>query len=127
MKHETAAQVAGDAERRAKRKAKRSTARAAKRVKRRVKKQARAAERKALDATKAKYKRQKWRARKVEQTALTFNVCCNNCMKKAAKDVKGLVKKVKAGNKKCPFSSKPAKKPVVVAFCCGSCVDKASS
>jgi hypothetical protein len=36
-------------------------------------------------------------------------------------------KAVKAGNKKCPFSSKPAKKPVVVAFCCGNCVDKASS
>jgi len=61
------------------------------------------------------------------EKVLTFNVCCNNCAKKAAKDVKGLVNKVKAGNKKCPFSSKPAKKPVVVAFCCGSCVDKASS
>ena len=58
---------------------------------------------------------------------LTFNVCCNNCVKKASADVKGLVKKVKAGNKKCPFSKKPAKKPVVVAFCCGDCVDKASS
>ncbi len=61
------------------------------------------------------------------EKVLTFNVCCNNCVKKASGDVKGLVKKVKAGNKKCPFSNKPAKKPVVVAFCCGSCVDKASS
>lgn len=61
------------------------------------------------------------------EKVLTFNVCCNNCVKKASADVKGLVKKVKAGNKKCPFSSKPAKKPVVVAFCCGNCVDKASS
>jgi len=58
---------------------------------------------------------------------LTFNVCCNNCVKKASADVKGLVKKVKAENKKCPFSSKPAKKKVLVAFCCGNCVDKASS
>ena len=61
------------------------------------------------------------------EKVLTFNVCCNNCVKKATKDVKGLVKKVKAGNKMCPFSNKPAKKPVVVAFCCGNCVDKASS
>ena len=61
------------------------------------------------------------------EKVLTFNVCCNNCVKKSSGDVKGLVKKVKAGNKKCPFSNKPAKKPVVVAFCCGSCVDKASS
>ena len=58
---------------------------------------------------------------------LTFNVCCNNCVKKASADVKGLVKKVKAENKKCPFSNKPAKKKVLVAFCCGNCVDKASS
>ena len=61
------------------------------------------------------------------EKVLTFNVCCNNCVKKATKDVKGLVKKVKADNKMCPFSNKPAKKPVVVAFCCGNCVDKASS
>jgi adenylylsulfate kinase-like enzyme len=61
------------------------------------------------------------------EKVLTFNVCCNNCVKKATKDVKGLIQKVKAGNKECPFSSKPAKKPVVVAFCCGNCVDKASS
>ena len=61
------------------------------------------------------------------EKVLTFNVCCNNCVKKASADIKGLVKKVKAGNKKCPFSNKPAKKPVVVAFCCGNCVDKASS
>jgi len=61
------------------------------------------------------------------EKVLTFNVCCNNCVKKATKDVKGLVKKVKANNKMCPFSNKPAKKPVVVAFCCGNCVDKASS
>lgn len=58
---------------------------------------------------------------------LTFNVCCNNCVKKASSDVKALVKKVKAGNKKCPFSGKVAKKKVLVAFCCGNCVDKASS
>jgi hypothetical protein len=57
----------------------------------------------------------------------TFNVCCSKCVKKAAIDVKGLVKKVKAGNKVCPFSSKPANKKVVVAFCCGNCLDKASS
>ena len=61
------------------------------------------------------------------EKVLTFNVCCNNCVKKATKDVKGLVKNVKANNKMCPFSNKPAKKPIVVAFCCGNCVDKASS
>ena len=61
------------------------------------------------------------------EKVLTFNVCCNNCVKKATKDVKGLVKKVKAGNKMCPISNKPAKKPVVGAFSCGNCVDKASS
>jgi len=61
------------------------------------------------------------------EKVLTFNVCCNNCVKKATKDLKGLVKKVKANNKMCPFSNKPATKPVAVAFCCGNCVDKASS
>jgi hypothetical protein len=56
-----------------------------------------------------------------------FNVCCSKCAKKAAADVKALVKKVKAGNDKCPISNKPAKKKIVVGFCCENCVDKASS
>ena len=41
---------------------------------------------------------------------LTFNVCCNNCVKKASADVKGLVKKVKAENKKCPFPTNRPKR-----------------
>lgn len=66
------------------------------------------------------------KAVKPDQVA-TFNVCCAKCAKKATSDLKGLVKKVKAGNKECPISKKPAKKKIVVAFCCGNCVDKASS
>ena len=51
----------------------------------------------------------------------------NNCAKKASADLKSFIKKTKAGNKECPFSGKPAKKKVQVAFCCGNCVGKASS
>lgn len=58
---------------------------------------------------------------------VSFNVCCNNCAKKASSDLKSFIKKTKAGNKECPFSGKPAKKKVQVAFCCGNCVSKASS
>ena len=66
------------------------------------------------------------KAVKSDQVA-TFNVCCSKCAKKVTSDLKGLVKKVKAGNKECPVSKKPAKKKIVVAFCCGNCVNKASS
>ena len=45
---------------------------------------------------------------------LTFNVCCNNCVKKASKDVKGLIKKVKAGNKSV---LSPVKQPKEGACC----------
>lgn len=58
---------------------------------------------------------------------VVFKVCCGNCAKKAAKDVKAFVGKAKAGVKSCPFSGKPAKKNVVVAFCCSKCKGKASS
>ena len=61
-----------------------------------------------------------------EETAV-FNVCCGKCAKKAASDLKGFVGKTKAGNKECPFSGKPAKKKVVVGFCCSKCKGKASS
>ena len=47
---------------------------------------------------------------------LTFNVCCNNCVKKASADVKGLVKKVKAENKKCPFSKQTSQKEGACCF-----------
>ena len=66
------------------------------------------------------------KAVKVDKVA-SFNVCCNNCAKKASSDLKSFIKKTKAGNKECPFSGKPAKKKVQVAFCCGNCVSKASS
>ncbi|MDA7756615.1 hypothetical protein N8920_01825 [Opitutales bacterium] len=66
------------------------------------------------------------KAVKADKVAI-FNVCCTRCAKKASSDVKALVKKVKAGNDKCPISNKPAKKQIVVGFCCGNCVDKASS
>ncbi len=59
--------------------------------------------------------------------SVVFNVCCGNCAKKAAGDLKSFVGKVKAGNKTCPFSDKPANKKVVVAFCCSKCKSKASS
>lgn len=54
-------------------------------------------------------------------------VCCGNCAKKAAKDVKGILAKAKGDFAKCPISGKPAKKKVRVAFCCGNCKKKASS
>jgi hypothetical protein len=57
----------------------------------------------------------------------SFNVCCSKCLKKAKSDLKGFVSKTKAGNKECPFSGKPAKKKVVVGFCCSKCKGKASS
>ena len=61
------------------------------------------------------------------EQSVVFNVCCGNCAKKAAGDLKSFVGKVKAGNKACPFSGKAAKKKVVVAFCCSKCKGKASS
>ena len=50
-----------------------------------------------------------------------FNICCNNCLKKASYDTKAFVAKTKAGNKECPFSGKPAKKKVAIAFGCSKC------
>ena len=60
-----------------------------------------------------------------EQT-VQVGVCCGNCAKKAAKDVKGLLTKAAGDFTKCPFSGKPAKKKVTVGFCCGNCKGKAS-
>ncbi len=54
-------------------------------------------------------------------------VCCGNCAKKAAGDIKGTLAKAKGNFAKCPFSGKPGKKKVRVAFCCGNCKKKASS
>ena len=61
-----------------------------------------------------------------------IGVCCGNCAKKVAKDVKGTLAKVKFDskedpdtvNKRCPFSGKGLKKVVTVAFCCGKCKGK---
>ena len=61
------------------------------------------------------------------EQSVVFNVCCGNCAKKAAGDLKSFVGKAKADNKACPFSGKAAKKKVVVAFCCSKCKGKASS
>ena len=57
----------------------------------------------------------------------SFNVCCSKCAKKASSELKSFIMKTKANNKDCPFSAKPAKKKVKVAFCCSNCVEKASS
>jgi len=56
-----------------------------------------------------------------------LGVCCGNCAKKAAKDVKGTLAKANGDFTKCPFSGKPAKKKVTVGFCCGNCKGKASA
>ncbi len=63
-----------------------------------------------------------------------IGVCCGNCAKKVAKDVKGILAKVKSDNKgggdsepvnlKCPLSGKGSKKVVTVGFCCPKCKGK---
>ena len=61
-----------------------------------------------------------------------IGVCCGNCAKKVAKDVKGILAKVKSDskedpdtvNKRCPISGKGLKRVVTVAFCCGKCKSK---
>ncbi len=60
-----------------------------------------------------------------------IGVCCGNCAKKVAKDVKGTLAKVKSDSKDpdtvnsvCPLSGKGLKKVVTVAFCCGKCKGK---
>ena len=65
---------------------------------------------------------------------IKIGVCCGNCAKKVAKDVKGILAKVKSDNKgggdsepvnlKCPLSGKGSKKSVTVASCCGNCKGK---
>ena len=61
-----------------------------------------------------------------------IGVCCGNCAKKVAKDVKGTLAKVKSDskdpdtvNKACPFSGKGLKKVVTVAF--AAAIAKAST
>ena len=60
-----------------------------------------------------------------------IGVCCGNCAKKVAKDVKGILAKVKSDSKDsdtvnsvCPISGKGLKKVVTVAFCCSKCKSK---
>ena len=63
-----------------------------------------------------------------------IGVCCGNCAKKVAKDVKGILGKLTSDNKgggdsepvntKCPISGKGSKKTVFVAFCCSKCKGK---
>ena len=60
-----------------------------------------------------------------EQT-IGIGVCCGNCAKKVAKDVKGTLAKVKSDSKDtdtvnsaCPISGKGLRKVVTVAFCSG--------
>ena len=60
-----------------------------------------------------------------------IGVCCGNCAKKVAKDVKGILAKVKSDSKDsdtvnsaCPLSGKGIKKVVTVAFCCSKCKGK---
>ena len=60
-----------------------------------------------------------------------IGVCCGNCAKKVAKDVKGILAKVKSDSKDidtvnsaCPISGKGSKKSVPVAFCCPKCKGK---
>jgi len=65
---------------------------------------------------------------------IKIGVCCGNCAKKVAKDVKGTLAKVKSDNKgggdsepvnlKCPLSGNGSKKAVTVAFCCSTCKGK---
>jgi hypothetical protein len=61
-----------------------------------------------------------------EQT-VELGVCCGNCAKKAAKDIKGTIAKAKGDFTKCPFSGKDGKKKVTVGFCCPKCKGKASA
>ena len=65
-----------------------------------------------------------------EQT-IGIGVCCGNCAKKLAKDVKGTLAKVKSRSKytdtvnsACPISGKRIKRVVTVAFCCSKCKGK---
>ena len=65
-----------------------------------------------------------------EQT-IGIGVCCGNCAKKVAKDVKGTLAKVKSDSKDpdtvnatCPFSGKGLKKVVTIGFCCPNCKGK---
>ena len=65
-----------------------------------------------------------------EQT-IGIGVCCGNCAKKGAKDVKGTLAKVKADSKDtdtdnsaCPISGKGIKKVVTIGFCCSKCKGK---
>ena len=60
-----------------------------------------------------------------------IGVCCGNCAKKVAKDVKGILAKVKSDSKdtdtvnsRCPISGKGIKRVVTVAFCCSKCKGK---
>jgi len=59
--------------------------------------------------------------------SVTFSVCCSKCTKKATSNLKAFLSIVKAGNKKCPYSGKPAKKMVSVGFCCSKCKAKGSA
>jgi hypothetical protein len=61
------------------------------------------------------------------EQVVQLGVCCGNCAKKVAKDAKAAVEKAKGDFKTCPFSGKPAKKFVSVAFCCSNCKGKASA
>jgi hypothetical protein len=56
-----------------------------------------------------------------------LGVCCGNCAKKVAKDPKAAIEKAAGNFKTCPFSGKPCKKLVPVAFCCPKCKGKAES
>jgi|TARA_Y100000588_G_scaffold390924_1_gene498023 bacterioferritin-associated ferredoxin len=65
------------------------------------------------------------------EKTISVGVCCGNCAKKFAKDVKGNLAKVELDNKDgdtvnkaCPFSGKGIKKTVTVGFCCGNCQGK---
>ena len=60
-----------------------------------------------------------------------IGVCCGNCAKKVAKDVKGILAKVKSDSKDsdtvnsaCPISGKGIKKVVTIGFCCPKCKGK---
>ena len=68
------------------------------------------------------------------EKTIKVGVCCGNCAKKVAKDVKGALGKLTSDNKgggdsepvntKCPISGKGSKKTVTIGFCCGNCQGK---
>ena len=58
-----------------------------------------------------------------ENLTYTISVCCNKCVTRAVKDLKGTLARVKDVTK-CPFSGRKGTKQLTIGFCCNNCLNK---